>query len=389
MRLDFFNIGVFDRLDGVLKKNWFVNILTGWSFNRANVHIVQNELINQPQTMNIYHFNNLFSEVKLKKKINELTLSFGGRLRNASVKFNQKSSDNIYFEPTVGVVTKKRLGNITSELKGLYNIENVFLNPSQLIGTSLLTNYRTEISFKADPGKPVRKEIAVASIKLTEDQVSFLSANAEWGYLKSSAILAPRLMFKGAGVVNNQLQGDNLNRFFSTYSLDKYFAAIRSSIKVTYEYNKSKTPLTIENQQDNSELSKRIFSITSGSSITQQLSLSLSFKNYQSQNTWRGNKNRFNFNNYFAKIVFKPFNSVRLTLDYQAIHFRQSNDFSSIFNTTVFYSILDNKLSVELTGNNLANQSAVALSTLTPSVFSSAVYPLQPMFILVSVKYRF
>ena len=386
---DFLNIGIFNRLDGIVKKSWFVNILAGWSFSESKFNIVQNELANGLQVSNAYHFNHLFSDLKFEKKIKQLSLSFGGRIRNASVKFNSESSSNIYFEPTVSVFTKKNLGSISTEIKGLYNTEYLFLKPNQLIGSSLLADYRTLIAFDSDPNTPIKNEIGIASLKLTENNISFLSANAEWVYLQSSSILAAQLMFEGDVVINNQLQGGTSNSFFSTYSLDKYFATLNSTIKVAYDFSISKTPLTIESQQDNSELTQRILSITSGASITKQLILSLSFKSHESRNKWDEDENRFDFKNYFAKIIFKPIKSLRLTFDYQAIDFRQTNDFSNIFNASIFYSILEDQFSFELTGNNITNRNAVELSKIEPSVFSNSLYPLQPMFILISAKYRF
>jgi len=386
---DVFNIGVFNRLDGIVKENWFVNILGGWSHNSSEFSIVANEIVNDSLLTSTYSFNHLFTEFKIEKKIKNTKLSLGGRVRNATVKFNDEKLGDIYFEPTITFSTKKNLGKLSSEVKGLYNTEYVFLKPNQLISSSLLTNYRSAISYSSSPHTPIRNEIGVASIKLTEDNVSFLSANAEWVYLKSRSILVSQLMFEGNAVINNQLQGGNSNSLFSTYSLDKYFAAINSTIKVAYDFNQTRTPLIIENQQGESELSQNILSITSGSSLTKNINLSLAFKSNQSQNKWNGDKSDFTFDNYFAKIVIKPFKALRLAFDYQAIHFKQSNDLSSIFNASFFYSILENRLLMELTGNNLTNRNAVELSIIETSVFSNSSYPLQPMFILLSVKYRF
>ncbi|MDE0472220.1 MAG: carboxypeptidase-like regulatory domain-containing protein [Ekhidna sp.] len=386
---DFFNAGIFNRLDGIIKKSWFVNILAGWSINDADFKIVENELLNEFQVTNTYHFNHLFSELKVEKKIKKTALSLGGRLRNATVKFNEDASGDVYFEPIVGFSTGRDLGKTSLKLGGLYNIEYVFPKPNQLITPSLLTDYRTAISFNADPNTPVKNEIGIASIDLTERNVSFLSANAEWVYLKSNAILAPQLMFEGEAIINNQLQGGSSNNFFSAYSVDKYFAIINSTFKVAYDYDRRITPLTIEDQQDRSKLSQKTLSVTSGISITDQINLSLAFKSYESHNRWAQEENKFNFNKYFAKIVFKPIKSLRLTIDYQAIDFRQSNDFSSILNASAFYSVLDDKFSIKLTGNNLMNRDAVILFAIEPSVFSNSSYPLQPMFILVSGEYRF
>ena len=386
---DVFNLGVFNRLDGIIKENWFVHVLAGWSINNADFNIDQREALNEFQSTNGYSFNHLFTEFKIEKKIKKTKLSLGGRVRNAAIKFNNEKSSGIYFEPTIGFSTKKKTGKLASELRGLYNIEYAFLKPNQLTNSSLLTDYRTAISFNSNPGTPVKNEIGIASIKLSEDNISFLSANAEWVYLKSNSILASQITYEGDAIINSQIQGGTLNNFFSKYSLDKYFGAIKSTIKVAYDFNRSKTPLAIESQQDESKLSQSILSITSGSSITKEINLSLAFKNYESLNRWDGTENRFNFHNYYAKVVIKPIPKLRLTLDYQAINFRQSTGFSSILNASVFYSILDDKLSMELIGNNLMNKDAIQMATIEPSVFSNSLYPLQPMFILTSTKYRF
>ena len=386
---DVLNIGVFNRLDGVVREGLFINILSGWSHNNTEFNVMDRKLSNDSQLTNTYGFNHLFTEFKIERQIKKTKLSIGGRVRNATVKFNAEKSNDIYFEPTISLSTKKYLGELKSELKGLYNIEYVFLKPNQLIRSSLLSNYRSTISYNSTPNIPIRNVIGVASINLIDDNISFLSANAEWVYLKSSSILASQVMFDGEAVFNNQLQGGFSDNFFSTYSLDKYFAILKSTIKVAYDFNLSKTPLTLENQLDKSKLSQKILSITSGSSLTKQINLSLAFKSNQSRNRWNGHGSAFSFHNYFMKIVIKPMKALRLSFDYQTINFRQSNDFSSILNASMFYSILDDKLSVELTGNNLTNKKAIELSTIEPSVFSSSLYPLQPMFILVSANYRF
>lgn len=295
---DFFNIGVFNRLDGIVKKNWFVNILGGWSHNSSEFNIVANELVNDSLLTSTYSFNHMFTEFKIEKNIKNTKLSLGGRVRNTTIKFNNEKSDDIYFEPTITFSTKKNLGKLSSEVKGLYNTEYVFLKPNQLISSFLLKNYRYAKSFSSNPSTPIRNEIGIASIKLTEDNVSFLSANTEWVYLKSSSILVSQLMFEDDAVINNQLQEGNSHNFFSTYSLDKYFAAISSTIKVAYDFNQTRTPLIIENQQGESELLQNILSITSGSSLTKNINLSLAFKSNQSQNKWNGDKSDFTFHNY-------------------------------------------------------------------------------------------
>ena len=387
---DFFNFGIFNRLDGIISENWFVNVLAGWSVNNADLDLVQNEIVNENHIANNYTYNHLFSELKIKKRIKKVTtLSFGGRIRNASINFNQRSAGQAYFEPTVTFSTKKKLGKVASELKGLYNIEYIFLKPNQLTSSALLTDYRSAISFNSDPDNPIKNEIGIASFKLTENRVSFLSANAEWIYLKSSSMLTSQLIFERDAVINNQVQDGASSSFLSSYSLDKYFAVLKSTIKVAYNFNRSKTPLAIESIRNESELSESTFSITSGSSITKGISLSLAFKSYESRNKWNGAVNTFNFHNYYTRIVIRPVKMLRLTFDYQAINFRQSNDFSSILNASVSYAILDDDLSFELTGNNLMNADAVELSTIEPSVFTNSLYPLQPMFILISAKYRF
>ncbi len=385
----FLNSGIFNRLDGIINKSWFVNVLAGWTFNDSELSPVENQIKNDPLSVDSYRLSHLFIEFKIEKKIKASKFAISGRIRNPTIKWDNQSLIKVYIEPTVSVSTKKNLGRVSSELKGLYNIEYVFLKPNQLISSSLYSDYRTSVTYNSDPFTPIKNEIGIASFKLTENNISFLSANAEWVYLKSSLILAHQLMFEGNTVINNQLQGGNSNNFFSTYSLGKYFAAIKSTIKVAYDYNTSATPLTIESQQANSELSQNILSVTSGYSVTKQVTLSIAFKRYKSRNKWGGDENQFDFNNYFSKIVIKPIKSLRLTFDYQAINFSQSNDFSSVFNASIFYSILDDKLSVELIGNNLMNRSSVVLSTIEPSVSSNSLYPLQPRFVMISAQYRF
>ena len=384
-----FNIGIFDRLDGVVKKNWFVNILNGWSQTSSDFVYVQNLLEGDTRSTSPYQFDHLFSQFELGRKIKESRISLGGRMRNVTVQYTGESSNRSYFELTVMAFTKKVLGKISAEASGLYNVEYVFLKPNQLVNTSLLSDYRTAISFTANPNAPVKNEIGVASIKLTEDKTSFISANAEWIYLKSNSILASQLVFVGNTVLNNQVQDGASKSFFSTYSIDKYLSKIGSTVKIAYDYNQSTVPLTIQESSDASRLQQSILSITSGTSITNQVSLSWAFKHSKSTNKWAEEKNSFRFKNYFTKIVYKPMKYLSLSFDYQAIDFTKSDDFSSIFNFVVFYSILEDQLSVEMTGNNILNKKAIVLSTIEPSAFAQSLYPLQPRFVLISVNYRF
>ena len=386
---DFFNLGLFDRLDGVVRKNWFVNILGGWSQNSSDFTYVRNRLVTDNPTSNPYQFDHLFAEFKLERKLKESRVSLGGRIRNVAIEYNDESFNHSYFEPTVSASTKKVLGKIKTEIKGLYNIEYVFLKPDQLINNPLLSNYRTSISFTSDSNTPIKNEIGVATIKLTGEGHSYLSANAKWVYLKSSSILTSQLLFPENAVTNNQLQNGVSESFFSTYSVDKYFSKIKSTIKIAYDYNQSSTPLSIEGSPDDSQLKQSMLSITSGSSITKQVSLSWAFKSYESTNRWGGDENSFSFRSYFFKIVYKPVRSLRVTFDYQGINFRKTDEFSDILNASVSYPIVEDKFSVAITGNNILDQNAVILSTIEPSVFSNSLYPLQPRFVLISAEYKF
>ena len=47
------------------------------------------------------------TELNFEKKINDLRILFGGKLRNAIVQFNGKSSSDDYFEPTVSASITK------------------------------------------------------------------------------------------------------------------------------------------------------------------------------------------------------------------------------------------------------------------------------------------
>ena len=119
------------------------------------------------------------------------------------------------------------------------------------------------------------------------------------------------------------------------------------------------------------------------------MNISLAFKRSEIRAIWNGQNNRFNFNNYFVKIVIKPIEKFRLSFDYQAINFNQWDDYSSIVNMSIFFMMFENILSMSFSGNNLMNKDAIILSEIEPSSFSNAVYPLQNRFALLSVNYRF
>ncbi len=385
----YLSIGIFDRLDGIITQNRFINSSSGWSLSNSQIDFVQNHLIDSRYELNDYQFSHLFTELNFEKKINDLRILFGGRLRNAIVQFNGKSSSDDYFEPTVSASIKTEVKHLNVYLKGLYNIEYVFLKPYQLIHDALLVDYRSSLSFNLDPATPVKNQMGFLTIKLTDDNFSSLSANAKWVYLKSSATLISQLMFENDAVKNNQWQGGTSNNFISTYSLDKYFSDIKSTIKLAYDYSFSTTPLDIDGSIDDSESIQNIISITSGHSITSQMNISLAFKRSEIRAIWNGQNNRFNFNNYFVKIVIKPIEKFRLSFDYQAINFNQWDDYSSIVNMSIFFTMFENKLSMSFSGNNLMNKDAIILSEIEPSSFSNAVYPLQNRFALLSVNYRF
>ena len=385
---DFLNVGIFNQLDGVVNKSWYLNILSGWSINRSSIDFTPNYLVSESNTTN-YRFNNLFTEFKVKKSLKNLRISAGARLRNAAVSYQGESSNKFYFEPSVAAALDKKIKLIDFEVRGLYNIEYSFLSPNQLVDQFLLTDYRSVTRYFARPTRPVKKEFKIGSIKLNENNYSFLSANAEWVFVNSSDILAPQLGFQDDAVLTTFSGKKESKGFYSSYSLDKYFAIIASTIKVAYSHNVITTPIAIESISDESKISQSILSITSGSSITEKLNISMAYKLYETKNEWAGNENRFGFNTYFIKLVYKPIKSLLLTVDTQAIDFKQSSDIRGILNARIGYTFLKDQLSVSLKANNLTNQDAISWSEINASLSSSSTYPLQSRFYFVSVDFKF
>ena len=57
-------------------------------------------------------------------------------------------------------------------------------------------------------------------------------------------------------------------------------------------------------------------------------------------------------------------------------------------NARLDYTLKKDKLSFTFKANNLTNQRAITWSALDASVFSNAVYPLQPRFYFISIDFK-
>lgn len=386
---NFFNFGVFNQLDGVINKSWYVNILSGWSINRSSLGFNPNTLLSEnTYKTNHYQFSNLFTELKVKKSLKSLKFTAGARLRNAGISYRNKNSNELYLEPIIATGFEKKMNSFGFHIKGLYNVEYSFLNPNRLVNQPLFTNYRNTVRYSSQANRPIRKEFRIASVKLEEYSYSFLSANAEWVFANSSGVLVPRLDFLGDAVITSFNGNEKSRGFYSTYSLDKYFSIIASTVKVSYERNVIKTPQSIKAIENESEITQSILSITSGTSLAKSLNLSMACKMHDFKNIWGGNKSQFAFNTYFMRWVCTPIDPLRFSIEAQAINFRGSRDIRGIMNARIDYTLKKDKLSFTFKANNLTNQRGISWSTLDSSVFSNSVYPLQPRFYFISVDFK-
>lgn len=385
----FNNIGIFPRLDGVVAGHWYFNILSGWSQTSADIQYARKKVTDNLTVDDLYRFNNAFAEFKVERKLNNFSLTLGSRIRNADIRYNGVGSNRFYIEPTLMASTKLERRDLTTEIRMLFNSEYRFLKPNQLVLNSLLSNYRSAVFYHADASKPVQNTIGAVALKITDGRISFLSANAEWVYLRSSAILVQALFFQGDAVVNNQTQGGVSQNFLSRYALDRYFSRIRTSLKVAYDYNLSISPLSIEGNLGESRLKQSKLDITSGTALTSVFNLSLGVRLNNLRNEWEGDKSQFLFQNFLVKWTFKPTKAIRASFDYQSVNFNRGGGYTDIFNTSLQYSIPNDRMQVELAALNITNRSASVLSAIDPLIQSTSIYPLQPRFFLLSVLLQF
>jgi hypothetical protein len=217
-----------------------------------------------------------------------------------------------------------------------------------------------------------------------------ITATIELVYEESNEILVNNLFFDEAVVINNQIQGGNSQTFFSKYSFDKYISKLKTTIKLSYEYNLITTPQVIEENFDNNLLSQNIIGIKSGTYLGSGISLSLGFEHNNNTNKWRNTETNFEYQNYFVKIVCKPFSLINMSFNIQTVDFGKSRGgFSSVVGTKLDYSTKNGKIDFGLEINNLMNNSAVVINRLDSFSFSSTNYPLLKRFLLLSLEFKF
>ncbi len=388
----YLNFGVFSHFYGVLPKKFYANILLGWSKTSSNFDanvFARNTTLFPSSISNNYAFDNLFGQIQLKKHLKTLTLTAGGRIRNAKIALDARKTSQVLVEPSVSISSKNTLYKLlNTEIKALFNREYSFIKPNMLFASPLLSNFRSIVTYSSTPNTPTKRDFMLASLKIVEDRKSYMTGNIEWGYVVSDQVLVNSLSFTNDVVETTQLQGGRSRNFFSIYSLDKYFSILRTNIKLKYESTYTLIPLIVENVSDENRQEQKTLEITSGTSLSNRINLSLAFKKQKFINRWAGNTSNFDFNNYIGKVNIKLSSQLNCIIDFRHVSFGEGyGGPSSIVNSR--FRFVNKKIELELTLNNIANNKSVEVSAINPSVYSSSNYPLLPRFFLLSGKYRF
>ena len=389
---DYSNYGISSELNGKFLNNFYGKFYLGWARTNTDISLLSLNHENEDYTDNTsYLIDNLSGEIVVDKKINAFRFSVGARVRNAFITYQGQKSSEQLFEPTVSFLFEKRFaGLLKTKIKSLYTTNYAFIEPCQLSGMPLFTNYRTVLSFKASPFEPIRQDIGTASIQLSEYDKTNITGSAKWMYIAANNILVSTITYPQNREYDEKIQGGSSTEFFSIYELGKYFRIIRSSLKVSYSLDVINNPLTINNYTSDSESKISEFKVTSGTSLlNRKANLSLAFYHYNISNTWNDERNDFMYKRYFAKLRVTPIKNISLSTDFNALEFENSDDFIYLLNSVLEITTNKKKFSFTLKCNNILNKDAIKITSLTPLFYSSTIYPLQRRMFIGTVMYKF
>ena len=281
-------------------------------------------------------------------------------------------------------------GNIEFKIKTLFSSENNFLQPDQLFNQSTFVNYRSIVSYSADFTLPQKSNLFITSLKFAENENAYLTANFELGIEHMTNSLVPYLTFDSAIVLTQFIQSENTESIFTNFGIDKYFSKLKTNLGFSYATQLNKSFLSVDGIIGQNRLLTKQWKLDAGIVLSKRINIS-TFASFNSNSNERlGNTNRFNFNNYFLKFVYKATQKFRFVGETQVLDFGQQfggtnslSNFSAVFNPKSDNWSFDAKL------NNIFNLKSVGISSNSPSFFSQTNYLIQPRFFIFSVTHRF
>lgn len=384
------NVGVLNELYGVISKTWFLSATSGGIYTKADLE-AERSVLDGPEAGalfgNTYRSFHGFTEWNIKKQFSKWAVSTGARARYMQIAYNGNGSGRVLLEPRAMVNWRVKWREvIDSELRLLYNLDHVFLQPGQLFLVPVLTSFRTTALFNADPFTPLRNQLTALSIKLEEKKYSYLTANIQTGYLQVQSPLVPNLSFSDDIVQIAQVQGGNATNIFSNQAVDRYFRKLRSSIKLSYNYQLGFTPLVVEGVANTNRSTQHAYKFTAGMGLLRKLPLSLAAQRVVQQNQWGETTTAFAYWDYVAKTTCKITPQLHTLIDYRAVSFDSDpRGMGTVLGATIRYALKSERATFNLWLNNLLNTDAIEIATLEPTQFSSTRYPLLGRFALLSV----
>jgi hypothetical protein len=389
----YFNLGFSSKLDGILFNDWYTSVSLAWLRTQSGLsaHAQSFADWNYNWPNKNYLRNNFYAEVFINKKIKCYKFSFGTRFKNPYINYESKQNAKVLIEPTISFIVDKTFADLIKlNLKLLSNIEYLLTKPFQLIGIPLFVNYRTINSFEAYPFQESKHNFNVASITIRENRKTNISANAKWMYIVSDNILTDNISYPSNLEFNQKIQGGNTTEFVSMYALDKYFSFIKSSIKISYNYDIISSPLSINNYSSTNLTKISTFSVSSGTSLfNRKANLSLAFNQNNISGIWNNETNSLKYRNYFVKLRVNLTKNISWWADYNAIEFEHSGNYVFLLNSVMKINTTKKKFSYTLKCNNILNKESVEIINLNPTMYSATIYPLQGRFLLAAIKYKF
>lgn len=381
---NYFNLGGMANLIGKINETFYGNLLLGWAKTSSDFGVSK-------LYSNKYEYKNTFIEFNLKADFKNIHFNTGARFRSINTIYNFQKYNNFLIEPQISVSLKKRiLKYFTSEFKGIYNSEYVFFKPSSLFDKELSTSFRSKIYYNTSAHIPTKNDFLIFSVNISDNEKNYLTTHFEWGYETNNNTLSNSIFYNNDIVINEFIQNSNSNSLFTIYSIDKYFQKIHTSIKLSYKNQISNSVLSIENISGSNRLRRDNFNIAAGLILTKKINLSLAFNNYNDETNWLSRKTKFDFQNYWFKIIYNYSKAIMFNLAFQTTDFGKNlGGVNSIVETNIKFKPKNGKWQFEGQLNNLTNLNLVKISKLNPFFFTTTNYPLQPRFLLLTAKYRF
>lgn len=338
-----------------------------------------------------YRTNDLYMNGKYSFFMNQFLIYAQLEIHQRYNSLNQldekKTESLIYLSPKVGfewsINPKNRMNS-----SYMYGTKNVKL--ADVYANYIQTDYRT---FSRGINQLQQLESSQFILNYSYGRISDnFFATIFLTYIKNHDFFSSHSTVTQSYTLNEKIMLQNSDLFIVSSSIDRYFKFILSNLKLTLSTNL----LNHKNKVNESEIRTII-----NKTIDYGLELRSGFKgvfNYHLGTKWTKNMIKvdtdrsYTNNKAFVDLLLQFNKKLSVQIKNENYYFgnlesRNSNYYFLDF--TAKYPLIENKLSLSFSGNNLFNQRRIRNNTISDIFVSQTDYRLQPSYLLFKVDYRF